>query len=183
MSFGKTTATEISELGNWNNAKIYNTAKIMSPLIKIDEYIEICQFGTSELTSEFLTNDNMKTQAKLIALKRLIKTTEMLINNSLFAIYDPKDKEKLKQMKKQIKLTSALFPLTSKITTSQTQTSNTKTITINEKIFDTILDIMIDINREILTPLNKADLIFKGSEEYDPMEYKKIVMAELSGAI
>ena len=74
------------ETSNWNVAADYVKLKIMKPLYNADEYELIAEFGTSEMIQEYMVSDNIKNIARVKALKRLLKTLQMIINNTIFAI-------------------------------------------------------------------------------------------------
>ena len=148
---------------NWNVADSYSKIKIMKLLAEIDDYIKIAKTGVAELEQEFIISPEMKINARVIALNRLHMTLEMLINNSTFGV-KKKDKKLLKDWYNALRKIN--LDGTYNVVTNKEQR---KSQTIKEHQFSIVLNILIDIHRNILIPLNEAGMIYPaGEEEWEP---------------
>lgn len=172
----KTDYVDFTETGNWNVAADYSKLKIMKLLFEADEYEKVATFGTSEMGEEYMIDENMKNIARIKALKRLVKTLQMLINNTVFAVKKDAVK-KLTEYKKDLDKIEKVFPLIQ----NQTRNEKTKQLSMNirEDYFDYVLKLLINIKFELNTPLNQADLIFTSIEEFDPDKLKAEIMEDL----
>lgn len=150
---------------NWNVADSYSKIKIMKLLMEIDEYIKIAKTGVAELQDEFMVNPQTKIQARILAVNRFHMTLEMLINNSSFGVKKA-DKETLDQWLKALKQID--LSKTHSIVTDKDQRMSQS---IKEHEFGIILNILIDIHRKILVPLNDAGMIYPGGEDDWEMDY------------
>jgi len=168
---------ESSETGNWNVAAGY-VRLLMQHLIELHENEKIAYFGTISLPDEFMLDDNTKNIARIKALRRYAKTLEMLIRDVKFALRK-NDRPSIDKFKEEIVRVQKLIPMVEiKVTNSR---ERKETITIDEQKFDKFLSILINIKEQILSPMNRADLIFVGSDaDWDPIEYKKQIMHRLS---
>lgn len=169
-----------SESKNWNQADLYSKAKIAKYLIMLDHYEFIANFGTSEMLEEFILENSsnskyIRATAKIKALNWMRKTLEILIDNSKFALRKD-DKKKFEKFKKELNLIKIIMPI---VETSFYDQKMKKSVTkIQEVNFEKVLEILSKIKTEMLEPLNKAELIFAATEEFDPEEYKKKVTKE-----
>ncbi len=147
---------------NWNVADSYSKIKIMKLLMEIDEYIKIAKTGVSELDQEFILSPQIKTNARIIALNRFHMTLEMLINNSAFGV-KKNDKELLDEWLKALKKIR-LDKTYNVVRDKDRRTSQV----IREQEFGIVLNILIDIHRKILIPLNDAGMIYpKGDDDWE----------------
>lgn len=163
---------EISETGNWNVAADFSKLKIMKQLYLADEYETIATFGAEDLFEELTADDNLKTISRLRALKRLLKTLQMIINNTKFAV-KKQDKEPMKKFLEQLNKINEAMPLIESESYNQ-KTGRYKTEII-ETHFSKVLNSLIQIKSEINEPLNRADLIFTHTEEFDPKAAKEAI--------
>ena len=161
---------EPSETGNWNVASDFTKLKIMKHLYEADQYEIVATFGTHELVEEFMTDDNMKSLARLKAIKRLIKTLQMIVHNTIFAV-KKRDKETMKTFLKDLNKVEEVLPKLQN--ESFNQKTNRTTVDIEEKSFNKVLNILIKIKSDINEPLNNADLIFTAKDELDIDNLKK----------
>jgi len=167
---------ENSESVNWNVARGYSLGKILRLLLEIDEYEKIAEFGTSELIDEFTINENMKTEARLKALRRLLKTLQMVIDNTIFAV-KKKDKELLKLYSEDLNKISKVMKYVSR--TSFNQRDKKKYTVIDEEKFEVIFEMLIRLKKEINEPLSRAGLIFGTDDSIDPDEFNKKLMEDM----
>ena len=170
---------DIVESGNYNTAKIYAGIKIAKPIMDIDELKRICWFGTSDIDQEFSTPDSVKHTARLSALYRMIKTTQMIIDNSLFAIKKAGDREDLEKHYESVLILEKLYKFCSKKSVKEGQNGRSVMIVVNEEYFNKVLDKLIELNRQILFQLNRSDLIFVSVEEFDPDKFKEYIKDQL----
>jgi len=167
---------EFSESKNWNVARKYSELKILKYLLEADDYADIAKFGTSQLIDEFIVNDNMKNEARLKAMKRLLNCLQMTIDNSEFAL-KKKDKIIIQGYSEDLKKIEKVIPYVSR--TSFNQRDKKKHIVIDEEKFNIILGMLIELKKAILEPLNNAELIFGADEAMDPDELKKRIMEDI----
>lgn len=163
----------ISETGNWNSARFY--AQILSSYIAdIVEYRKVCYFGTTDMTVGMMIDEATKDKAKIDALLRWIKTEQCLIRDSMFAIKSSKlDKESLSTHLNQLNELEKLQPKVKREIRIENRGTKTTIIKIEKTYYDFIVEQLNRIHESILLPLNKNDLIFMGSEDYDVNERKE----------
>lgn len=167
---------DLSETGNWNVASDYTKLKIMKWLFFADEYEVIATFGSSDMLEEYEIDDKMQIMNRIKSLKRLVKTLELIIRNTIFAVKSS-DKATMTNSLKLIEKVKGIIPVTYKLLTDP-RSHQTK-YKIEEKKFEHVLDILIGIKTEINEPLNKADLIFTHREEHDIKKIKEALKKEL----
>ena len=160
------------ESGNWNVAKPYTNDKILKWLVLIDTYQTIARFGVLHLENDiFVNNINLKNSARLYATRRLIHAIRTLIQNTKFAIKSA-DKETLeKYYDRLLKLEKNIYLLR----IEKKRGNQVIELSVNEDLFDKIiteLDKMVD---DINSRLNKADLIFTSTTDFDPRKAKEIL--------
>ena len=160
----------ISEYGNWNSAADYARFKIMRPLYLADEYETIATFGSTDFEEEGLSEDNIDL-IKIKGFSRLVKTLVLVINNSLFAIRKKPEKEKLEGYLKELKGFYKVLPTLHRKQIDQRRGSSK--IVLNQENFDKALERVSEIKALINDPLNKHDLIFTHTEEFDPVRAKE----------
>jgi len=167
-----------SETGNWNVASDFVKLKIMKLLYECDQYEIVATFGEAEMYDELLLKDeSIKSSLRLKAIIRLIKTLQMIINNTKFAVKKG-DKESMKKYLEDLKEFKKTVPHLKK--KSYNQQHHKTTITIDEEKFDKILDAIIILKANMLEQLNKADLIFSYTEEFDPAKAKEEMKKRLT---
>ncbi len=163
----------ISETGNWNVASDYSRLKIMKPLYNCDIYENIAKFGYDSLGEQLENYGIPEESLRLMGLDRLIHELLKLCQNSKFAMKKGKTREDIEGFEQSLK---RLLEFTPKISTIKVnQVRRTKDTKINEVVFNLILNKVLEIKSKINEPLNKNDLIFTSKEEFDPIEYKKMV--------
>lgn len=169
---------EPSETGNWNSAKEYVQQKIMKVLADLDKYELLARFGSSELIEQFITTDQQRTHARIMALEWLHTTLNMLINNTYFAVRRKDDRLLLDDYRL---ILAQIEPTLSKIQTERySHRTHTKNTSVNEIEFRNLLNVLLEIKTKINEPLNRADLIFRWEEEFDPRAYKKKIIERLT---
>jgi len=148
----------------WNVADGYTKIKILRILIQLDRYDTIAQFGTEEFDEDFNRDQNFLNQRRCEAIERFISALRQLLGNVYFALRKEdfagvnSDLERVKELQKHI---PNLY------TTKTDEVSKEILFEINEDLFQKILLILQEIKDKINTPLNKAGLIFRPTEEID----------------
>lgn len=176
MCMGKDEGYNISETGNWNVASDYSRLKIMKPLYNCDIYENIAKFGYDSLNEQLEQYGIPEESLRLMGLDRLIHELLKLIQNSKFAMKASGTKETLEGFEEILKAILEHTPNISSIKVNQIR--KTKETKINEKVFNLILNKVLEIKSEINEPLNKNDLIFTSQEDFDPVAYKKEVFEQ-----
>lgn len=169
----------VSESGNWNVADSYAKSKIMEPLYFADKYETIAEFGFENFYDEInLSQDPSKDTYRINAFRRLIKTLLRLINNTFFAITQKVSKEDLKKYKEELEKIYKIIPVL--YTHKVDQRKGTRILKIKEEDYQKVLDRVIEIKSLINEPLNKHDLIFTHTEEFDPRAAKEEIKKRLT---
>ena len=166
----------ISETGNWNVASDYSRLKIMKPLYNCDIYENIAKFGYDSLMEE-LDNYAIPVESlRLMGLDRLIHELLKLIQNSKFAMKIKGTKETILKYEETLLNLLKFTPFISTVKVNQVK--RTRTVRINEKLFNKILKKALEVKSNINEPLNKNDLIFTSKEEFDPIAYKQQIFKD-----
>lgn len=166
----------ISELGNWNVASDFVREKIMKPLIKIDMFEDLAEKGYESIAEELYfwyapPNDVVKIKGFRWMIDEMIK----LILNAKFALKKSGTKATILKYKKQLEEIKGVLPHLIKITHNSITKTQNVSIT-NQTIYYELLDKVKEIKSKINEPLNKNNLIFVDSEEFDPQAYKEQIM-------
>lgn len=157
---------DMAESANWNVAADYARLKVMRHLHAIDDYILTARYGFATLAAEFeMPDPNVKVRARIQALHRLAQTLRMLIRNTRFAC-KTKDKPILDNKRQDIERVEKLIPKS--YYTIHDDRSGTSQYKVNEDMFVQCVNILENISEELNEPLNRADLIFTSTEEFDP---------------
>jgi hypothetical protein len=165
---------EQSGTGNWNVAEDFTKEKIMKHMIYADEYEILATYGTSGILEEFSMDAQSKDMMRLRSIERMRKEIEMIINNTLFAIKDPKDKAIMNEHLKTIKSMRTLIPNCKKMKPA----GDKNVISIDEETFNKFLEILVQIKSDINDPINRADMIFINREMFDPKKFKEKVIED-----
>lgn len=158
----------VSDTGNWNVAFDYIKFKVSKLLIELDEYQEISQYGTASIIEEFVVGESDKDIAKIKGIYRFHSTLMMLIENTFFAIKKDNDKEIMKKHYRDLK---RIKPLLQEVKLRKMINGRMRE-SIDEEVFNKILDMLIEIKSKINIPLNNSDLIFNSVEDFDPDKMK-----------
>lgn len=181
MSNPKGVDWEEIQSGNWNVAKPYTTEKILKWLVQIDYFQTISIFGYSNIESDvFIKDKNLQNTSRLHALKRLIHSIISLIRNTKFAVTGSDErggeKKKLTHKNKFDIYTKRLLKIEKHIYLLRLEKKRGQRIVelnINEKFFERIMEEINSIIDDVQFILNKNDLIFTHTEEYDPKKIKQ----------
>lgn len=161
---------DISKSQNWNIADTFTKTKIARHLIEVDDLILMSIYGTTNITEEFMTTEEVIIRARHMAIDRFRTHLELLLQNTKFAV-KAKDKLLFDEYLLFLKNIKSIIPgLKTVVRNQQKKTSRTE---LDEERFSQTLELLQKVNQNILEPLNKADLIFSSTEEFDPDEYMK----------
>lgn len=148
----------------WNVADGYTKLKILRQLIQLDRWEIIAQFGTEDVDEDIVYNDARIKKRRVEALERYISTLRQLIGNTIFAI----KKEDVKKMQDYLNRLKTLTEFIPKVyDSSPADRINDEMFDINEDLFNKMFEILQEIKDDLNTPLNKAGLIFRPTEEID----------------
>lgn len=148
----------------WNVADGYTKLKILKQLIYLDRYENIALYGTDDIDEEGMFDENSLSKRRENALLRYVSTLRQLLGNVKFAIRVD-DHPKIKVFQSDIDEVEKYVGGISYIETNQI--SHEERITINENHMRNLVGVLQIIKNEINVPINKAGLIFKGSDEID----------------
>ena len=148
----------------YNVADGYTKLKILKLLYQLDVWDTVAQFGTENLDEDIVMDANQIKKRRVEGLERFLSITRQLIGNTYFAI-KKEDHSLIDSYKARVKNVQEMLPQLYKI--SKGDKFNDEEFEINEVLFKAMLLILQEIKDEINTPLNKAGLIFRQSEEMD----------------
>ena len=159
----------------WNNAKGFSAYHVLFPLIECRQLVTVCLFGVTELGQEMQYPKAVIKQNRINALYRLHEELKQIVQDNLFIM----DKTRKKVMDDFLVKLNEIEPYLEKIYTETIDdTKKTSDISINEKLFIKILNILRSILSEIKKPLNDKNLIFPASDIYDIEAIKKEIIEE-----
>lgn len=166
----------VSELGNWNVANDFVREKIMKPLVKIDLFEDLAEYGVESIGEDLINwnsppNDIVRIKGFNWMISEMIK----LILNAKFALKKSGTKATIMEYKKQLEKIKKVIPNLTKKTRNQIE-GTSKTVIKDEILFQQLLNAVKIIKSKINEPLNKNNLIFVDSDEFDPQKYKKTVL-------
>ena len=164
QSSGKNDIISTGTSEAWNVAQGYVHIKILRLLIQLDRYDLIAQFGTEEMDQEFNLDQSEINKRRIEGLQRFISTLNQLIGNVGFAI-KKEDDPKLKGFVNRLKNVENVMPHL--FAEEEDQVSHRKTLIIDEELFCKCLKIVKEIKDALNTPINKAGLIFRESDDID----------------
>ena len=148
----------------WNVADGYTKLKILKQLILLDRYENIALFGTDDIDEDPFFDQNTMNKRREQAFMRYIATLRQLLGNVKFAIRQD-DHPKIKQFLADIDQVDDYSDGISFYETNQI--THEINLVINEEHMRNCIKVLQLIKDEINVPINKAGLIFKGSDEID----------------
>ncbi len=168
----------VSETGNWNVADKFSKIKIMLPLAKCDFYEDLAQFGYESFVDELMDWNNIPTDvARVKGITRLVKELLRLCQNAKFAMNKYGTKATLQGYEDQLEAINSVIPATYSIKYSAVR--KTRDLVIDPEKFTKVLERVIKIKSLINEPLNKNDLIFTSTEEFDPKAFKQAIIERM----
>lgn len=165
MVFKKKGESESIESGTeaWNVAKGFTIFKILQHMINCDDLETISIYGSKDI-NEIMPKE-IRTQKRIDAIHRYKDELIQIIDNSYFALSN-QDKELVDDFREQL-LNLGTKYLEGISTKQVNMVAGTNEMKINEPFFYECLNVLRKIKRNINMPLDRANLIFKGSEEID----------------
>lgn len=148
----------------WNVADGYTKLKILKQLILLDRYENIALYGADDIDEEGMFDQNSLNGRRVNSLMRYISTLRQLLGNVQFAIRKD-DHEKIKGFLQDLEIVEDnVGGISYQETNAITHEIN---LVINEEHMKNCIKVLQLIKDEINVPINKAGLIFKGSDEID----------------
>lgn len=166
---------DLSQTENWNVAEKYVSLKIMKPLYECDVFFDLAMYGAESIQEAVTMPEAYKIIVRKQAFDRLIKKLQMVIDNTHFALKNP-DQVKLNDLEKDL---TEVEKYQDAITVKNyDQVAKTTTEIINEEHFLKSIEVLRKIKRNINTPLNNGDLIFRKGIEFDLEKIKQALINE-----
>lgn len=148
----------------WNVADGYTKLKILKQLILLDRFENIALYGVDDMDEEMFFDQNSLNKRRSIALDRYATTLRQLLGNVRFAIRVD-DHPKITKFLEDIAEVQQYMDGISYVEVNQITHENN--LVINEEHMKNCLSVLQLIKDEINFPINKAGLIFRGSDEID----------------
>jgi hypothetical protein len=170
-SIGKSSGEDIVSLGTqaWNIADGFTKIKILRILIELDLYEVIALFGKQDMNEpvEFSEIPYKRVEG----FERMLQSLKQLISNCKFAIKKDKDKEKITDFEKRLKIVEEVKKgIAREITNDLTKEIE---LQIHEEHFKKCFEVLQRIKEELNIPVNDAGLIFKAGETLDLDDFMK----------
>ena len=168
---------EDRESSVWNDAKNYVGGKIHVWLMKIDIYEELATFGFKEIDQDILIkNSILQSTARIKAMKRLIHAIQTLIRNTKFAV-DKTSRGLFDEHRQRLKkIEKSLF----KLKIEKKRGSKIIELSVDEVLFEKMMDELNEIIDDINQKINRAGLIFSQSEDFDIGKLKENLEREFT---
>lgn len=148
----------------WNVAKGFTMLKVLKPMVDLDKYENIAQFGTVEMDEQIPIANPDIAQRRVQGLKRLLTTLRQLIGNVQFA-FKKGDREKIATHLNTIDTVDNVFEGVFEI--KENMVTHEKEFIVNEAHFTLCFKTLQKIKDEVNKQLNSAGLIFRESDEVD----------------
>lgn len=157
----------------WNTAQGFSITKILKILVVLDDYERIAEFGALTIEESLPLPQEVLTERRLQAIKRMCSELLMLVGNSRF-IMRKIGAEELERIRDKLKKLRNFLPQVE--IKNFDQRTNRYQKAINETHFFNCLEDLRQIKEDINLPLNRAQLIFPASDEIDPDDLKKQII-------
>lgn len=158
-------AFDESESDVWNASWGFSTYKVLKPLILMNKYNAVAQFGVEEVGQEEGIDENILKKRRVTGLKRFLSIMRELLEDTYFVINKNDKDYVLRLITKLRKLEDSIMPYV--YSSYEDAVDKEQIFNINEELFHKVLRLLQDLRMKINTPLNKAHLIFKESTEID----------------
>lgn len=158
---GSTEGTDV-----WNIAKGFTTIKVLRLLVLLDRHETIAKFGFEDSNPEEMDNpdENSINKKRIEGINRFIFTLDQLIGNVKFAL-KKEDKKIMIEFEERIRNVQEV--LDGIYDEKENAITHEKIISMNEDHFGNCLKTLKKIKDDLNTPINKAGLIFRTSDELD----------------
>lgn len=150
---------------SWNVAQGYTNLKILKPLVEMDKYVKIALRGSEEIEFALMLSPEQKVQARIEGIKALVECLRETFENSDFAMEKENTRGKMEQLSKRVEIVAEYLDGVSY--SEFDARTGINVIRIDESHFTNCLNELRLIKKEIPQPLNKNNLIFRGSDEVD----------------
>jgi uncharacterized protein YerC len=150
---------------SWNVAQGYTNLKILKPLVEMDKYVKIALRGHEEIEFALVMSPEQRTQARIEGIRALVECLRECDENSDFAMEKEGTKNKLKELAERVEVVAQFLDGIS--FEEFDARTGVRVLRINEEHFQNCLNELRSIKKEIPMPLNKNNLIFRGSDEVD----------------
>ena len=148
----------------WNIADGYTKLKILKQLVLLDSFEMIAQHGIENIDERYFLNENEIKKRRIDGLIRYRSVFRQVLGNVLFSIKS-KDRDYLNYM---IKRTENLEDYIGECFDSKEDLVNhEENFTIYEEKFKYIFKTIQDLKDQLNFALDRANLIFKSSQEID----------------
>lgn len=158
---------------SWNVAQGYTNLKILKPLVEMDKYVRIALRGSEEIEFALMLSPEQKVQARIEGIKALVECLRECFENSDFAMEKQGTKDTMKELSERVEIVAQFLDGISYFE-SDARTGQVVT-KIDESHFANCLNELRKIKQEIPQPLNKNNLIFRGSDEVDLDKLAKMI--------
>lgn len=150
---------------SWNVAQGYTNLKILKPLVEMDKYVKIALRGSEEIEFALMMTPEQKVQARIEGIKALVECLRETFENSDFAMEKEGTRNKINELSQRVEIVAQYLD---GISYSEFDArTGINIIRIDEAHFSNCLNELRSIKKEIPQPLNKNNLIFRGSDEVD----------------
>lgn len=147
----------------WNVAKGFTTLKILQPMVALDRYENIALYGSVEM-DDFPNGLPDVSERRVIGLRRFLTTLRQLIGNVQFAM-KWEDRGRIQIYVDRINMVERVLDGVS--SHEENTVTHEKEFVINEKFFNHCFKILREIKDSFNFQMNKANLIFRISEDID----------------
>lgn len=157
-------AADYSQSEKWNIAKGYTILLIQNALVQAAQLETIARFGVESINYSLALPMDQKNANRVEALERLCDKLQEIIASTAFSI-EKRYKAQLESIEKQLDTALRIIP---KLASEQMDfvTKNHKVV-IDEKNFFIVHRSLRQIRRDLTFILDKNDLIFSSSDDWD----------------
>jgi hypothetical protein len=151
----------LSDTEAWNIAQFFTIYSIAVPLKDMNELEMVARFGSAKIQTDIPLSLSEKSLRREDALKRYWQLLFQLVSDTLFKA-KKHHKNKAEELYKYLQTVPKYFDkLTKEITDEVT---HEEIVVINERLFDALLNDLVDRKHKYISVLNQAGLIFRESD-------------------
>jgi len=152
------------EIEAWNVAQGFVHVKILKLMVEADKYERIAKFGVEDLDQDAMLNSNQIAKRRVDAINMYLFCLKQLIGNIEFTIKQ-KDADLITEYKESIEMVEEVID--GVYDTTVNQIKNSSNTVVNDELFDKCLKILKKVKDGLNTPMNRAGLIFRETDEID----------------